>query len=168
VVGWLVGLKFNPNPNPTQKTSTKNYNETKPRQTSNHRTNPLKDTKPKKLNLHKETQKHMASSLSHTGYLLALIGGIIIVLSGALHLLGATIDFFRVLELLPVFGGTIRAIVQIIIGAVCIAGSKYVSNLTWAIILLILGVIAGNLGGTLVLIGAILGLISTTYKHPRK
>ena len=110
----------------------------------------------------------MTSSLSHTGYILALIGGIIIVLSGALHLLGATIDFFRVLELLPVFGGTIRAIVQIIIGAVCIAGSKYVSNLTWTIILLILGVIAGNLGGTLVLIGAILGLISTTYKHPRK
>ena len=110
----------------------------------------------------------MTSSLSHTGYILALIGGIIIVLSGALHLLGVTIDFLRVLEFLPVFGGTIKAIIKIIIGAVCITGSKYVSNLTWAIILLVLGIIAGNLGGTLVLVGAILGLISTTYKRPRK
>ena len=110
----------------------------------------------------------MASSLSYTGYIFALIGGIIIVLSGALQLLGATINFIRILEILPVFSGTIRAIFHIIIGVVCIAGSKYVSNITWAIILLVLGIITGNLGGTLVLIGAILGLISTTYKHPRK
>ena len=110
----------------------------------------------------------MASSLSYTGYILALIGGIIIVLSGALNLLGVAVELVRVMEILPVFSGTVRALVHIVIGVVCIAGSKYVSTLTWAIILLILGVIAGNIGGTLVLIGAILGLISTTYKHPRK
>ena len=110
----------------------------------------------------------MTSSLSKTGYILALIGGIIIVLSGALNLLGEAIELVRVMEILPLFSGTIRAIVHIIIGVVCIAGARYVSTLTWAIILLILGIIAGNLGGTLVLVGAILGLISTTYKHPRK
>ncbi len=110
----------------------------------------------------------MASSLSKTGYILALIGGIIIVLSGVLNLLGVAVESFRVMEILPLFSGTIRALVHIIIGIVCIVGSRYVSTLTWAIILLILGIIAGNLGGTLVLVGAILGLISTTYKHPRK
>jgi uncharacterized membrane protein len=72
----------------------------------------------------------MVSSLSHTGYILALIGGIIIVLSGVLNLLGATVDFLRVLDFLPLFGGTIRALFRIILGAVCITGSKYVSNLT--------------------------------------
>jgi uncharacterized membrane protein len=110
----------------------------------------------------------MASSLSHTGYILALIGGILIVISGALNLLGVTIESLRVMEILPLFSGTIRAIVHIIIGAVCIAGSKYVSTLTWAIVLLILGIIAGNIGGTLVLVGAILGLISTSYRKPRR
>jgi len=110
----------------------------------------------------------MASSLSHTAYILAIVGGIIIVLSGALNLLGVTVELLRVTEILPFFSGTIRAIFHIIIGAVCITGSKYVSTLTWAIILLILGLIAGNIGGTLVLVSAILGLISTTYKHPRK
>jgi len=110
----------------------------------------------------------MASSLSYTAYILALVGGIIIVLSGALNLLGVTVELLRVTEILPFFSGTIRAIFHIIIGAVCIAGSKKVSTLTWAIILLILGLIAGNIGGTLVLVSAILGLISTTYKHPRR
>ena len=110
----------------------------------------------------------MSSSLSHTGYILVLIGGIIIVLSGALSLLGVAFEFFRVVEVLPFFGGSLRALVQIILGVACIAGSRYVSTLTWAVILLILGLVAGNLGGTLVLVGAILGLISTTYKHPRK
>ena len=110
----------------------------------------------------------MASKMSYAGYVLALTGGIIIVLFGVFDLLGVAIREFRALEILPLFGGTIRALVQIIIGIVCIAGSKYVSTLTWGIILLILGIVAGNLGGTLVLIGAILGLISTTLKPPRK
>lgn len=110
----------------------------------------------------------MVSSLSNTGRILVLIGGIIIVLFGVLNLLGGAFEFFRVLDFIPLFSGTVRALVQIVIGAICIAGSRYVSTLTWAIILLILGVFAGNLGGTLVLIGAILGLISTTYRRPRK
>jgi uncharacterized membrane protein len=110
----------------------------------------------------------MASSLSHTGYILVLIGGIIIILSGALNLLGEAFEFFRIVEFLPFLGGSLRALIQILLGIVCIAGSRYVSTLTWAIILLILGLVAGNIGGTLVLVGAILGLISTTYKYPRK
>lgn len=110
----------------------------------------------------------MVSSLSNTGRILVLIGGIIIVLSGVLNLLGGAFEFFRVLEFLPLFSGTVRALIQIVIGAICIAGSRYVSTFTWAIILLILGVLVGNLGGTLVLVGAILGLISTSYRRPRK
>jgi len=115
-----------------------------------------------------EMKRSLASSLSHTGYILALIGGIIILLSGLLNLLGATVEFLRVLVFLPLFGSTTRAIIQIALGVVCIAGSKFVSTLTWAIVLLIFGIIAGNLGGTLVLVGAILGLISTTSRRSRK
>jgi uncharacterized membrane protein len=112
--------------------------------------------------------KKLASSLSHTGYILALIGGILIVLSGVFSLLGVAAQFFQALSFLPLFSGTLRALFQIIIGIVCITFSRYLSTLTWAIILLILGIIAGNIGGTLVLVGAILGLISTTHKPRRK
>jgi hypothetical protein len=54
-------------------------------------------------------------------------------------------------------------IVALIIGIICVIGAKYVSQLAWGIILLVLGIIAlgiSNLGGILVIIGALLGLLS--------
>jgi len=107
------------------------------------------------------------STLSYVGYVLVLIGGIIIVLFGFLDLLGVAIRVFRDVALLSFLGGTVWALVQMAIGVVCIIGSRFVSNLLWSIILLVLGIVAGT-GGALVVIGAILGLVSILLKSAPK
>jgi hypothetical protein len=96
-------------------------------------------------------------SLTRAGYILALIGGIIIIILGILGLLGSAFMIFSPISFL---GSFVFAIITILIGIICVVGSKYVGSLTWAIILLVLGIIAGGIGGILVVIGAILGLIS--------
>ena len=52
------------------------------------------------------------------------------------------------------------AIVGIILGIVAIYGSKRVTELLWAVILIVVGLLGGGIGGLLVLIGGILGLLS--------
>lgn len=98
----------------------------------------------------------MVTKISYIGYLLALIGGIVLILFGILAFAG---NFLNIFSPIAFLSGTISAVVQIGIGVLCILGSKFVTNLTWAIILLILGIIAGNIGGTLVILGAIIGLV---------
>jgi len=110
----------------------------------------------------------MSSTLSHVGYILALLGGIIIILFGVFDLFGVALRIFRYASVLSFLSGTVSAIVQIVIGVVWIIGSRYSSGLVWAIILLILGIIAGTLGGSLVVIGAILGLASILLKSAPK
>ena len=63
---------------------------------------------------------------------------------------------------MPQFAGF--AILALILGVVAIVGSKHVTELLWAIILIIIGYVGGGIGGILVLIGGILGLISK-YIH---
>jgi hypothetical protein len=73
---------------------------------------------------------------------------------------------FLILSPIAFLGGVVSALVGIVIGVICIIGARYVSTLVWGIILLVLGIIAGNIGGTLVVLGAILGLVSTLIKSP--
>ncbi len=98
------------------------------------------------------------ATLSYVGYVLALIGGVILVIVGLLSIIGS--PFIALWAPLSGLGTLIHGIVLLIIGVVCVIGSKYVAQLTWAIILLVLGIIAGGIGGLLVLLGALLGLIS--------
>jgi hypothetical protein len=103
----------------------------------------------------------MANALIRVGYLLALIGGVIIIVFGLLGLLGVA---FRIFSPLAFLSSAVFAVIEIVIGVVCVIGSKFVSRLDWAIILLILGIIAGSLGGTLVVLGALLGILSRIIK----
>jgi hypothetical protein len=96
------------------------------------------------------------SSLGYAGYILALIGGVIIIISGILAIIGSP---FFAYSVLGAVGGFFSGIVQVIIGIICVAGSKWVRTLAWAIVVLILGIIAGGIGGVLVVIGTLLGLI---------
>jgi hypothetical protein len=52
------------------------------------------------------------------------------------------------------------AILGIILGIVAIFGSKHVTELVWAIVLIVIGFVGGGIGGLLVLVGGILGLLS--------
>jgi hypothetical protein len=55
-------------------------------------------------------------------------------------------------------------ILALILGIIAIIGAKHVTELIWAIVLIVIGLIGGgaggSIGGLLVLIGGILGLIS--------
>jgi hypothetical protein len=108
------------------------------------------------------------STLAYAGFILVLIGGIIVLLFGLFDLLKVGVGVFRGISLLGFLSGTAWSLAQIVIGIVCIIGSRFVSNLVWAIILLVLGLVAGTIGGTLIVIGAILGLVSVIIKSAPK
>src|SRR4030065_2749077 len=103
------------------------------------------------------------NTLSYAGDILVLLGGILLVIFGLLGLLNTVLIPFSHLYYL---GASVHGLVTLIIGVICIIGSKYVGTLVWAIILLVLGIVATGIGGTLVILGALLGLVSvlTTTK----
>ncbi len=101
------------------------------------------------------------ASLAYIGYILALIGGIIIIVLAILDIIGSP---FLAYSVIGAFGNLAIGIVLLILGIICATGAKFVGSLTWAIILLVLGLIAGSIGGgigaLLVIVGALLGLVS--------
>jgi len=107
-------------------------------------------------------------TLPYVGYILALAGGIIIIVLGLFELFELGVRVFQNISLLSFFSGTAGALVQIVIGIVCAIGSRFVSKLVWAIVLLLLGIVAGTIGGTLVAFGAILGLVVILVKSAAK
>jgi hypothetical protein len=98
-------------------------------------------------------------SLGRAAYALALIGGILLILLGLLSFLGMA---FMMSFGMPGFGmfAGFGAIVGIILGIVAIILSKRATELMWAVVLIVVGLIGGGIGGLLVLIGGILGLLS--------
>jgi len=103
------------------------------------------------------------NSFAYWGYILALIGGILIIVFGLLALIGNSLGS----EFSPAgryLTGAMYSIVAIVIGVICVIGSKMVGTLVWAIVLLVLGIVSGGLGGALVILGALLGLVSIFVK----
>jgi hypothetical protein len=105
------------------------------------------------------------TSLASVGYILALVGGVILALFGFVSWIGNTI--LLPFTALATLGSAAHGFITLVIGIIAMIGSKYVSRLDWGIVLLILGIVAGGLGGTLVFLGALLGLISRFIKEPR-
>ena len=97
-------------------------------------------------------------SLGQLAYVLALIGGVILVIQGILSFLGMAFTLY-VPSIIGPLGGSYWAIIEIILGIIAIIGAKRATDLTWDIILIVVGVIAGGLGGLLVLLGGIIGLL---------
>ena len=97
-------------------------------------------------------------SLGQLAYILALIGGIILVIQGILSFVGMAFMTFVPSIIVPL-GGSYWGIIEIVLGIIAIYGAKRATDLTWDIILIVVGVIAGGLGGLLVLLGGIVGLI---------
>ena len=105
----------------------------------------------------------MNNRFAYWGYILALIGGILIIVFGLLGLIGNSLGsaFSPAGHYLS---GAMYSIVAIIIGVICVIGSKSVGTLVWAIVLLVLGIVSGGIGGALVILGALLGLVSIFVK----
>lgn len=109
----------------------------------------------------------MNNSFAYWGYILALIGGLLIIIFGLLGLIGNSLATAFSLAG-HYISGTFYSVVAIVIGAICIIGSKSVGTLVWAIVLLVLGIVSGGIGGVLVILGALLGLLSIFLKSPPK
>jgi len=95
--------------------------------------------------------------LTKAAYYLALIGGILLVIFSLLALVGHAISLpFSV----PLLGMTFGfAFLPLILGIVAIILAKRVTELLWAIVLIVVGFLGGGIGGILVLLGGLLGLI---------
>ncbi len=98
------------------------------------------------------------NTLAYVGYILVLIGGILLIIFGLLGMLGTVLIPFSPLYFI---GIAAHGVLTLIIGVICAIGARRAGTLLWAIILLILGIVAGGIGGTLVIVGALLGLISS-------
>ncbi|MGA2460634.1 MAG: hypothetical protein ABSF82_04370 [Candidatus Bathyarchaeia archaeon] len=99
------------------------------------------------------------ASLGRLAYILALIGGVILVIQGLLSFVGMAFMMLMP-SVLGSLGGAFWGIIEIILGIVAIYGAKRATDLTWDIVLIVVGLIGGGLGGVLVLIGGIVGLAS--------
>jgi len=108
--------------------------------------------------------KLSSALLAQTGRILALIGGVLMIVFSGLALLGFifTVPFRSPLANVNEAGHNLIALV---LGIVAIIGAKYVKKLEWAIVLIIVGYFGGGIGGLLVLIGGILGLVSRLIKY---
>lgn len=97
-------------------------------------------------------------SLGKIAYWLALIGGVVMILSGVLSFLGSSFMMFY-----SPLGGVLGAgasIIHIILGIVAAIVAKQASDLKGGIILVIVGLVGGGFGGILVALGGIVGLVS--------
>jgi hypothetical protein len=99
--------------------------------------------------------------LQKIAYYLTLIGGILLIVIGLVSLLGfALIPFGFVAGMMGIFMG-LGGILSIILGIIAVVLAKRSTELVWAIVLIVIGLIAGWTGvGILVLIGGLLGILS--------
>ena len=99
------------------------------------------------------------SSLANLAFILALIGGILMVVFRILGLVGFTIVNMMSFGMPRLFPG--YEILGLILGIVAIIVSRRAGEPMWAIVLIVMGIIAlQGIGALLVLLGGILGLIS--------
>jgi hypothetical protein len=107
--------------------------------------------------LPKFRERGTEGQLTHVAYYLVLIGGILLVVFGLLALVRYPIS-------IPVpwpgysFGFVWLPIILGII-AIILASRHLVTQPVWAIVLIIVGFLAGGIGGILVLLGGLLGLV---------
>jgi hypothetical protein len=102
--------------------------------------------------------------VAYAGYILALIGGILLVIFGIISIFSSPFVGIFTASFLGGLSAFTGGVLDLILGVVAIAGAKWVSRPVWGIVLLIVGIIAGGAGGVLVFLGALLGLISTLIK----
>jgi hypothetical protein len=99
-----------------------------------------------------------ATSIGIIAYYLALIGGIIMILLGLLSFIGSFDAFYFH------WGVSFGGILTLIMGIIAVIGARSVNTLTWAVVLLIVGLVGGSIGGLLVALGGLIGLIVVLTK----
>lgn len=103
-------------------------------------------------------------SVSRIAYILALIGGILLVIFGLISFIGSSFGPSVLYWGWGFASFAYGGIVSIICGVIALIGAKSANTLVWAIILIVVGIIGGGLGGLLVVLGGLLGLIAILSK----
>ena len=103
--------------------------------------------------------KHWASTAVRVGQILVLVGGIITLIFALIGWIGVSVSFVRMPGMGGIGAGFLGLIIGLICGLIAIFGSKRAGDLVWSIILIIVGIVAGGIGGILVVIGAIIALV---------
>jgi hypothetical protein len=101
--------------------------------------------------------KGRKGTLAKLAYILAIVGGVIMIGLSLLEMLSYAVTMPLASPIGRSFG---VGIVTMILGIVAVVLSKRVSELVWALVLIVIGLLGGGVGGFLVLIGGVLGLLS--------
>jgi hypothetical protein len=101
--------------------------------------------------------------LSNLARILVLIGGIVLIIIGIIGIIASPIIGF-VEGLSQGLGRLGEGILQIVIGFIALLGHRQLKSLVWTIIILVAGIIAGGLGGVLLILGALIALVITFIK----
>lgn len=99
-------------------------------------------------------------SLRSLARVLFLVGGLILILDVLLQVgfgLSGLLDFA---PRIPSLGSIVGLLIGLIAGVLGLAGIGQVSNPAWVVVILILGFLAGGLGGILLILGAIIALVA--------
>jgi hypothetical protein len=91
--------------------------------------------------------------------LLVLVGGLVLLIYGILGVLSGGVSVFAE-SLLNGAGRIGEGAVKIVIGLIALLAYRFLKSLAWTIVVLILGIVAGGLGGILMLIGGIIALVA--------
>jgi hypothetical protein len=102
-------------------------------------------------------RKRGKGTIATFGYILALVGGVVVILLS----LATLLNFPVYLPFRSPLGGYFGiGVVTLILGVVAVFGSKRVNELVWAVIVMAVGFLAGGIGGLLALLGGLVGLLS--------
>jgi hypothetical protein len=89
-----------------------------------------------------------------------LLGGLVLILGAVLQVGGDFTGLLNLAPRLPSLGSLTDLLIAVVVGVLALAGIVQIRNPVWNIILLILGFIAGGLGGILVILGALIALVA--------
>ena len=104
------------------------------------------------------------SELWSLAKVLVLVGGIILLVTGLVEVLSGGVSLLAE-SVLNGVGGVGEGIVKVVVGLIGLLAYRFLKSLAWTIVVLILGIIAGGLGGVLLLLGAIVALMATFVRR---
>jgi hypothetical protein len=95
--------------------------------------------------------------MSKLGYVLGLLGGLVIIALSVAAIANYPLSIPLSVPLAGYFG---IGVISLILGVVAVFGSRRVNELVWGIVLMVVGFLAGGVGGLLALLGGLVGLLS--------
>jgi hypothetical protein len=104
------------------------------------------------------------SSLYSLARLLLIIGGLILVLTAALDVVGGLRGLLDLNFRIPSIDFLTGVVIAVIAGFVAFIAAGQIGNVTLLIVVIVLGYLASGIGGILVIIGAVVALVTRFVK----